>query len=105
MLAGAVAHAGLTKELLSGGPKPELKAALAPLVAWLFAEPNPIGLNTALSMLGLIRPVFRLPYVPLSLERRQQFVDIVNTLGIQHFAGAKEVKVLRDSDFLLVGRY
>ena len=36
-------------------------AAMAPLIDWLFVEPNPIALNTALAMCGLCRPVFRLP--------------------------------------------
>ena len=35
--------------------------AMAPLIDWLFVEPNPIALNTALAMCGLCRPVFRLP--------------------------------------------
>lgn len=41
------------------------------LMAWLFCEPNPIPLNTALCMCGLIKPVFRLPYVPLNQEQRE----------------------------------
>jgi len=55
-------------------------------------------------MLGLIRPVFRLPYTPLSRERRQEFVKIVEDLGIEHFAGATSVKVMNDDDFLLSGQ-
>ena len=43
----------------------DLMDSLQPLVAWLFCEPNPIPLNTALAMCGLVQPVFRLPYVPL----------------------------------------
>lgn len=40
------------------------------LISWLFEEPNPIGVNTALAMCGVVQPVFRLPYVPLSRQQR-----------------------------------
>ena len=46
---------------MSGPPDPELAASLQELIAWLFCEPNPIALNTALAMCGLCRPGFRLP--------------------------------------------
>lgn len=95
---------GIAAELLTGGPKPDLNAKIAPLVHWLFVEPNPIGINTALSQLGLIRPVFRLPYVPLSRERREEFVRIVRDIGIEHFPGAKDVRVMEDDEFHLVTR-
>lgn len=87
------------------GRNPQLNEKLLPLVNWLFVEPNPIGLNTALSQLGLIRPVFRLPYVPLPKEKREEFVRIVEAIGIEHFVGSERVEVLDDSDFLLVARY
>eukprot|EP00245_Coleochaete_scutata_P007842 TRINITY_DN23629_c0_g1_i1.p1 TRINITY_DN23629_c0_g1~~TRINITY_DN23629_c0_g1_i1.p1 ORF type:complete len:392 (+),score=64.12 TRINITY_DN23629_c0_g1_i1:127-1302(+) len=83
----------------------ELNQKLMPLIKWLFVEPNPIGLNTATAMLGLSRPVFRLPYVPLSMERRREFVRIVKDIGLEHFVGAKEVRLLEDEDFILVARY
>jgi len=38
---------------------------------WLFCEPNPIPVNTAMAMCGLIKPVFRLPYVPLRKDQRE----------------------------------
>ncbi|PIN01131.1 4-hydroxy-tetrahydrodipicolinate synthase [Handroanthus impetiginosus] len=56
---------GLMKELMFGGKNTSLNSKLQPLVEWLFCEPNPIGLNTALAQLGVVRPVFRLPNVPL----------------------------------------
>ena len=96
--------AGLALKLLTEGPNPELNAKLAPLVDWLFCEPNPIGLNTALSQLGLIRPVFRLPYVPLPLHQREQFVKMVNDIGLEHFVGAKDVKAMEDDDFHVITR-
>ncbi|CAM6036178.1 unnamed protein product [Sphagnum compactum] len=96
---------GLMRQLLTVGRDPKLNAKLQPLINWLFMEPNPIGLNTALSQLGLIQPVFRLPYVPLGIEKRRQFVQIVEDIGRQHFVGDKVVQVLEDDDFLLLHRY
>lgn len=82
-----------------------LNEKLMPLIKWLFVEPNPIGVNTALSQLGVVRPVFRLPYTPLPISKRKEFVDIVKKIGREHFIGDQEVQVLNDSDFTLLGRY
>ncbi|WOG90431.1 hypothetical protein DCAR_0209675 [Daucus carota subsp. sativus] len=95
----------LMRELMFGGNNPSLNAKLLPLMEWLFVEPNPIGLNTALSQLGVVRPVFRLPYVPLPLAKRVEFVNIVKEIGREHFVGEKDVQVLEDDDFVLIGRY
>ncbi|XP_034709484.1 4-hydroxy-tetrahydrodipicolinate synthase, chloroplastic-like [Vitis riparia] len=96
---------GLMRQLLFKGKNPSLNAKIMPLVNWLFEEPNPIGLNTALAQLGVVRPVFRLPYVPLPLAKRVEFVNIVKEIGRENFVGEKDVKVLDDDDFILVGRY
>lgn len=96
---------GLMQELMFGGKNLALNAKIMPLINWLFQEPNPIGLNTALAQLGVVRPVFRLPYVPLSVEKRMEFVKLVNEIGREHFVGEKDVEVLDDDDFILVGRY
>eukprot|EP00268_Persea_americana_P024982 TRINITY_DN24355_c0_g1_i5.p1 TRINITY_DN24355_c0_g1~~TRINITY_DN24355_c0_g1_i5.p1 ORF type:complete len:373 (-),score=70.36 TRINITY_DN24355_c0_g1_i5:783-1901(-) len=95
---------GLMHELMFGGKNPNLNSKLMPLIEWLFREPNPIGLNTALTQLGVVRPVFRLPYVPLPLARRVEFVNIVNNLGREKFVGERDVQVLNDDDFILVDR-
>ncbi|CAI9764805.1 unnamed protein product [Fraxinus pennsylvanica] len=95
----------LIRELMFEGKNPSLNAKLQPLIEWLFCEPNPIGLNTALAQLGVVRPVFRLPYVPLPLEKRIEFVNIVKALGRENFIGEKDVQVLEDDDFVLIGRY
>ncbi|KAG6436445.1 hypothetical protein SASPL_101344 [Salvia splendens] len=91
----------LMRELMFGGKNPSLNAKLIPLIQWLFREPNPIAVNTALAQL---RPVFRLPYVPLPLAKRVEFVNIVNELGRENFVGEKDVRVLEDNDFILIGR-
>lgn len=96
---------GLAYKLMFDGQNDALNEKLMPLINWLFVEPNPIGLNTALSQLGCIRPVFRLPYVPLNLKMREQFVQIVNDIGREHFIGETEVQVMDDDDFQVIGRY
>lgn len=96
---------GLMRELMFGGKNSSLNSRIMPLIKWLFHEPNPIGLNTALAQLGVVRPVFRLPYVPLGLAKRVEFVNIVNELGRENFVGEKDVKVLDDDDFILIDRY
>ncbi|KAG0573063.1 hypothetical protein KC19_VG145400 [Ceratodon purpureus] len=95
----------LAYKLLFDGRDADLNKKLMPLINWLFVEPNPIGLNTALAQLGLIRPVFRLPYVPLSLEKRREFVQMVNDIGRKHFVGDQDVQTLEDDDFLLLDRF
>lgn len=89
---------------LMQNPNPELASSVADLVAWLFAEPNPIPVNTALAMCGAIRPVFRLPYVPL--DRRQREVGAVLLQRVaEHLPGPARVQTLKDSDFRILGHY
>lgn len=95
---------GLFSKLMHGPPNPELAKSLNELFAWLFAEPNPIALNTALAMCGLVRPVFRLPYVPLSKEQRTNGARLLNAVK-EHIPGCKEVRVMEDNEFQLIGRY
>ncbi|KAH0924939.1 hypothetical protein HID58_017195, partial [Brassica napus] len=96
---------GLMRKLMFEGKDSELNEKLRPLMGWLFREPNPIGLNTALAQLGVARPVFRLPYVPLPLAKRVEFVRMVEEIGREHFVGERDVQALDDDDFILIGRY
>eukprot|EP00252_Welwitschia_mirabilis_P007482 TRINITY_DN18880_c0_g1_i1.p1 TRINITY_DN18880_c0_g1~~TRINITY_DN18880_c0_g1_i1.p1 ORF type:complete len:360 (-),score=58.00 TRINITY_DN18880_c0_g1_i1:456-1535(-) len=96
---------GLMHDLLFDGKNSALKEKLLPLMAWLFCEPNPIAVNTALAQLGVIRPVFRLPYTPLPLEKRIMFSKFVQEIGREHFIGERDVQVLDDEDFIILGRY
>ncbi|KAM0935024.1 putative 4-hydroxy-tetrahydrodipicolinate synthase [Dioscorea sansibarensis] len=91
--------------LMFDGVNSSLNSKMMPLIKWLFHEPNPIALNTALAQLGVVRPIFRLPYVPLPLAKRVEFVRIVEDIGRENFVGEKDVQVLDDDDFVLVGRY
>ncbi|GMH03882.1 hypothetical protein Nepgr_005721 [Nepenthes gracilis] len=95
----------LMRQLMFEGKNHSLNSMLMPLIEWLFKEPNPIALNTALAQLGVSRPVFRLPYVPLPLPKRMEFVKLVEQIGRENFVGDKDVMILDDSDFILVGRY
>lgn len=96
---------GLMRQLMFEGKNSALNAKLLPLIDWLFQEPNPIGLNTALAQLGVVRPVFRLPYEPLPLAKRVEFVKLVKEIGRENFVGEKDVQVLEDDDFISLGRY
>jgi 4-hydroxy-tetrahydrodipicolinate synthase len=93
---------GLYSKLMQQSPEPELNASLQALIKWLFCEPNPIPLNTALMMCGLAQPVWRLPYVPLSREQREQGAKLLRAVQ-EHIPGCKEVRVMEDSEFKLVG--
>ena len=96
---GAGLYAVMMKE-----NKPELLTTVADLIDWLFCEPNPIPLNTALAMCGLIQPVFRLPYVPLGRKQRERGAELLRAV-LPELPGVQEVRVLEDTDFELVSRY
>ncbi|CAM9003040.1 unnamed protein product [Rhodiola kirilowii] len=80
---------GLMRQLMFGGSNPSLNSKIAPLIDWLFHEPNPIALNTALAQLGVVRPVFRLPYVPVRLSKRLEFVSLVKDIAVNTSLGTK----------------
>ncbi|KAG2260821.1 hypothetical protein Bca52824_080115 [Brassica carinata] len=96
---------GLMRKLMFEGRNSELNSKVMPLIDWVFQEPNPIGVNTALAQLGVARPVFRLPYVPLPMSKRVEFVKLVEEIGREHLVGERDVQVLDDDDFILIGRY
>ena len=95
---------GAFAALMKGAEDGATAASLQPLIAWLFCEPNPIAVNTALAMCGLCRPVFRLPYVPLSLAQREEGARLLREVA-HLLPGVSRVEVLRDDDFKLVSRY
>ncbi|MFC3033837.1 4-hydroxy-tetrahydrodipicolinate synthase [Pseudoalteromonas fenneropenaei] len=66
-----------------------LNESLQPLMNWLFCEPNPIAINSALIMTGAVAPVFRLPYVPLSEQQQQQGLALINSLAEKEVIGGK----------------
>ena len=78
----------------------ELNGKLAELFAWLFCEPNPVPLNTIMAMMKIVKPVFRLPYVPLGREARQQGLAIFSKLQLDDIY--TEIADLNDDDFIVL---
>ena len=70
------------------------------LINYLFLEPNPIGINTVMMMLGLCKPNFRLPYVELDKQLRKEFKIVIDKFGIENVLSKNNnCKILEDSDF------
>jgi len=97
---------GIYNQLLFKERNDALNDSLKPLFAWLFKEPNPIGINTMLMQLGMSQPVFRLPYVPLKKDMREEGIKILKDIGMEHIPnGDKKMKVMEDDEFSLLSRY
>lgn len=75
-----------------------LNADLQGLMEWLFCEPNPIAINTALMMTGAVGTNFRLPYQALTLEQRKIGFELLNALDTRDRVG-NELELLMDNDF------
>lgn len=56
------------------------------------------------AMCGIAKPVFRLPYVPLSYEQRVEGAKLLRAVA-EHLPGVTDIKVLDDDDFILIGRH
>ena len=96
------------RALMFDGPNAAADAALQPLMRWLFLEPNPIGVNTALALLGAARPVFRLPYAPYAPDVREQGAALLRTLGLQHCVrppGEPHARLLEPQHWPLLEHY
>ena len=78
----------------------KLNESLQPLIKWLFCEPNPIAINTGLALTKAVKPIFRLPYVPLNDEQIEQGIALINALDCP-LVGEKPT-YLRQSDFTLL---
>jgi len=91
---------GLFKELMMKR-NDALNKKLGPLFSWLFQEPNPIGVNTMLMMLGACEPVFRLPYTARERKEREDGAKLLQSIGLENCpCGASEtVRVLEDAVF------
>lgn len=88
---------GLMRQLMDH-ENVELNARLQGLMQWLFCEPNPIAINTTLMMTGAVAPNFRLPYIALTKEQRQQGFDLLNAVNSEDRVGAS-LSLLDDDDF------
>ncbi|SFC16174.1 4-hydroxy-tetrahydrodipicolinate synthase [Pseudoalteromonas denitrificans] len=78
----------------------DLNEQVKPLMNWLFCEPNPIAINTALMMTSAIKPVFRMPYLPLTLEQRETGLALMKDLNQKDLVGS-DVKLMSDDDFII----
>ncbi len=78
---------GLFRQLMDT-PNQALNQSLQPLMNWLFCEPNPIAINSALIMTGAVKPVFRLPYVPLSQAQQKEGIELLSQLKESDFVGS-----------------
>jgi 4-hydroxy-tetrahydrodipicolinate synthase len=83
---------------LIDSPNSELNDRLQHLMKWLFCEPNPIAINTTLMMTGAVDRNFRLPYLALTLEQRQEGFDYLSKFKTSELVGDK-LALLNDSDF------
>lgn len=91
----------LFKELMTK-KNDALNEKLRPLYKWLFTEPNPIGVNTMMMMLGNCEPVWRLPYVERAKDARAEGKAIIEAIGVENFpflGERKSVNALEDADF------
>ena len=92
---------GLYRQLMDS-KSDALNASLQPLMSWLFCEPNPIAINTALMMTGAVKPVFRLPYVPLNEQQQAQGVTLINQLdGVAVVGGSKATPLNLENTIIL----
>lgn len=89
----------LMRQLMDSN-QPQLNERLQGIMSWLFCEPNPIAINTALSMTNAIKPIFRLPYVPLTLSQRKQGFELMSAFDIEELVGDK-LALLTDDDFIV----
>jgi len=88
---------GLMRQLMDNKNN-ELNDSLQNLMQWLFCEPNPIGINTALMMTNAVSPNFRLPYKALNTAQRQQGFELLSALNSDDIVG-DSLSLLNDSDF------
>ncbi len=88
---------GLMRQLMDENV-PEVNEQLQGLMKWLFCEPNPIGLNTAMMMTNAVAPIFRMPYKALTLEQRQQGLQLLSKVNLNEIVG-DSLNLMNDDDF------
>lgn len=88
---------GLMRQLMDKNDL-ELTERLQALMKWMFCEPNPIALNTALMMTGAVSPIFRAPYRALTLEQRKEGFALLSLLEQSDIIG-DTLSLLDDTDF------
>ncbi len=68
------------------------------LMKWLFCEPNPIAINTALMMTEAVPKNIRLPYLALTLAQRKEGLAILQAIDSKELIG-DSLLLLEDTDF------
>jgi len=93
---------GLFRRLCDGRDD-ALAQDLLPMTGWLFHEPNPIPVNTAMAMCGLSSGVFRAPYVPCTAAERARGAELLRPwVEGGHVPGADAVRAMRDDEFTVL---
>ena len=59
-----------------------MQRAWMPLMEMNFIESNPIPVKTAMSMMGLLEPVWRLPMTPPAQETRAKIEEVLSAVGL-----------------------
>lgn len=88
---------GLMRKLMDT-PNDSLQQSIQPLMQWLFCEPNPIAINTALMMTGAVAPIFRMPYKALTKIQREQGLTLLADIAKDELVGDK-LMLMADDDF------
>jgi len=91
---------GIMRQLMDNN-NPALNQSVQALMAWLFCAPNPIAINTALMMTQAVQPIFRLPYVPLTHQQRDQGMELIEAVGVKELVGNLPIN-LADDDFQII---
>jgi 4-hydroxy-tetrahydrodipicolinate synthase len=68
-----------------------LQRTWMPLMEVNFAESNPIPVKAAMSMMGLLEPVWRLPLTPPTPQHQAQIEAVLKSLGL--LAGTASTQV------------
>jgi 4-hydroxy-tetrahydrodipicolinate synthase len=79
-------------------PDHELNKSVTNFMSWLFCEPNPIALNTALMMTKAVNPVFRLPYYALNQQQREEGFALLQEIDSDELVG-DSLSVMSDDEF------
>jgi 4-hydroxy-tetrahydrodipicolinate synthase len=80
-------------------PDHELNSSMSNFMDWLFCEPNPIALNTALMMTNAVKPNFRLPYYALNQKQREEGLALLKEIDSDVLVG-DSLSLMSDDDFV-----
>ena len=84
--------------LLMDNNDPTLNERLQNLMKWLFCEPNPIAINTAMMMTEAVAANFRVPYHALTLEQRKIGFSLLSDFEKSELVG-EALNLMADEDF------